>query len=107
MTIQYTKSAFIKENKTIEIENPKNVFLKGKNPYDNLDTYFGIWINKGNIVIVSIISYRVISYKRYLGTNLHTEQDIREYLENNNTVLPISKEKFKEQLDYIKDIFEF
>ena len=30
MIVQYTKSAFIKENQTIEIKNLKNVFLKGK-----------------------------------------------------------------------------
>ena len=106
MIIQYTKSAFIKENQTIEIKNPKNVFLKGKNPYDNLDTYFGIWENNGTLVIVTIISYRTIDYKRYLSTNLHTENDIKHYLEYNNNVVSISKDEFRKQLDFIKNIFK-
>lgn len=105
-TIKYTKNTFVKEDLSIEIGNPKNVFLRGKNPYDNLDTYFGIWENNNTLMIVTIISYRTIDYKRYLSTNLHTENDIKHYLECNKNVIPISKEEFKKQIDYIKEIFE-
>ena len=45
MIIEYEKCNFSKEQCNIEIKDLKNVFLKGKNPFDNLDTYFGIWVN--------------------------------------------------------------
>ena len=106
MIIKYTKSNFAKVEQSIEIEDTKNVFLRGKNPYDNLDTYFGIWANNNTLMIVTIISYRTIDYKRYLSTNLHTENDIKHYLEYNNNVVSISKDEFKKQLDFIKNIFK-
>ena len=48
MIIEYEKCNFSKEQCNIEIKDLKNVFLKGKNPFDNLDTYFGIWVNNCN-----------------------------------------------------------
>lgn len=106
MIIRYTKSDYVREENSIDIKDTKNVFLKGKNPYDGLDTYFGIWENNNTLVIVNIISYRTIGYKRYLNTNLHTECDIRKYLEDNKSVISISRKEFKKQLDHIKEIFE-
>lgn len=105
MIIRYTKNNYVKEENSIDIEDTKNVFLKGKNPYDGLDTYFGIWENNNTLVIVTIISFRTIDYKQYLSTDLHTENDIKHYLEYNKNVISISKDEFKKQLDFIKKIF--
>lgn len=106
MVIEYETSKFVKEIKKLEISDTKNVFLKGKNILDNLPTYFGIWVNNGGLSIVTIISYRNISYKYYLNTNLPTECDIQEYLKFSEHIEIISKEEFKKQIDIVKEIME-
>ena len=106
MIIEYETSKYVKENKQIEIPDTKNVFLKGKNPYDNMNTYFGVWINNNTLSIVTIISWRTISYKSYLNTNLSTKNDIQEYLNNNKNVTIITRDEFKEQIDNNKSILE-
>lgn len=106
MIIEYEKWKYIKGKEKLEIEDSKNVFLKGKNIYDNLPTYFGIWINNDCLSIVTIVSYRTIFYKYYLNTNLSTECDIQEYLEHSKDIEIIDKNEFKEQIDHIKKIFE-
>ncbi len=106
MVIEYETSKYISEKKKIEIENPKNVFLEGKNPYDNLPTYFGIWLNDGRLSIVTIISYRTIRYKSYLNSNISTICDIQEYLMNSKDVRIIEKSVFKEQINHITKILK-
>ena len=106
MIIEYEKNKYVTEIKQLEITDSKNVFLKGKNMYDNLPTYFGIWENNGGLSIVTIIRYCIISYKYYLSTNLSTVCDIQEYLRNSNNVEIINKDEFKEQINYIKSIFK-
>ena len=99
MIIEYEKNKYVTEIKQLEITDSKNVFLKGKNMYDNLPTYFGIWENNGGLSIVTIIRYCIISYKYYLSTNLSTVCDIQEYLKNSNNVEIINKDEFKEQIE--------
>lgn len=106
MIIEYAKNKYVTEIKQLEIKDSKNVFLKGKNMYDNLPTYFGIWENNGGLSIVTIIRYCIISYKYYLSTNLSTVCDIQEYLKNSNNVEIINKDEFKEQINYIRSIFK-
>ena len=106
MTIGYEVSEYTKEHKKIEIQDTKNVFLQGTNPYDGLPTYFGIWNNKGTLVIVTIISWRTINYQRWLSLNGYTESDIKEYIKNNKNVKTITKEEFKEQIQNIRQILE-
>lgn len=106
MIIEYQMSKYVKEKKQLEIADTHNIFLSGKNPYDNLPTYFGIWTNKNTLVIVTIISWRTISYKRYLNTNLSTKSDVQEYLEHNKNVQIITRDEFREQIQNIKSIIE-
>ena len=106
MIIEYEKYTMSKENGRIEIENTKNVFLKGNNPFDNLDTYFGIWTNNNGLSIITIISYHTITYKHYMNANLSTICDIQEYLKNNNDVKIIQKEQFEKQINHIRTIFK-
>lgn len=106
MVIQYETSKFVKEKQKLEIEDTKNVFLQGTNPYDGLPTYFGIWINNNRLSIVTIISYRNISYEHWLSPNGYTESNIRKYLENNNNVRIITKDEFQKQISHIKSILE-
>lgn len=106
MIIEYETSKFVKEKKQLEIPDTKNIFLSGKNPYDGLDTYFGIWNNKNTLVIVTIISWRTIYFERYLNTNLYTDSDIKKYLEQNKNVKVITKAEFKKQIDNIRSIME-
>lgn len=106
MIIEYEKYKILNKNDKIEIENTKSVFLKGKNPYDKLDTYFGIWTSSNSLSIVTIISYNTIKYKHYMNTNLSTISDIQEYLKNNDNVQIIKKSQFKEQIKYIASIFK-
>lgn len=82
------------------------MFLKGKNTLDNLPTYFGIWDNNGCLSIVTIISYRTITYKYYLNTKLPMESDIQNYLKFNDNIEVISKDEFKSQIEFIKEIME-
>ena len=106
MIIEYETCKYISEKQKIEIEDTKNVFLEGKNIYDNLPTYFGIWYNNGHLSIVTIISYRTISYKSYLNPNLSTKCDIQEYLNNSKNVRVIKKGEFKEQLNHVTKILK-
>lgn len=106
MVIKYTTNKFVEEEKEIEIQDTKNVFLEGKNPYDNLPTYFGIWLNDGHLSIVTIISYRTINYECYLNPSLSTKCDIQEYLKDNEDVKVIEKSEFKEQIEHIKTILK-
>lgn len=39
MIIEYEKNKYVTEIKQLEITDSKNVFLKGKNMYDNLPTF--------------------------------------------------------------------
>lgn len=106
MIIEYETNKSVKEKQELEIEDTKNVFLKGTNPYDRLPTYFGIWSNNSGLSIVTIISYRTISYQHLLNKNLHTECDIKEYLKSNNNVQVITQNEFKELIQHIRTIFE-
>lgn len=106
MVIEYEKDKFLKENHQIEIEDTKNVFLQGRNPYYRRNTYFGIWENKNYLVIATLISGRTISYEYSLDKNIYTECYIKEYLKSNNNVDVISKDIFKEELKQIKAILE-
>ena len=106
MIIEYEINTIKRELKKLEIKDPKNVFLKGKNIYDNLPTYFGIWLNDGCLSIVTIISYCTISYKSYLNPNLSTKCDIQEYLKNSKNVRVIEKSEFKEQINLITKILK-
>ena len=106
MIIEYKNNNIKRESKKIEIEDPKNVFLKGKNIYDNLPTYFGVWLNDGCLSIITIISYRIIFYKYYLNPNLSTKHDIKEYLKNSKDVQNIEKSEFKEQINHITKILK-
>lgn len=106
MVIEYETSEYVKEIKKIEIPDTKNVFLKGRNTYDNLPTYFGIWVNDGGLSIVTIISYRNISYKYYMNTNIPTQCDIQEYLRYSKNIETISKDEFKEQINHIETILK-
>ena len=98
MIIEYEKCNFSKEQCNIEIKDLKNVFLK--------DTYFGIWVNNKQIFIVTIISYRTVTYKHYLNENLSTICDIQEYLKHNDSVVIIDRKEFEKQINHIKSIFE-
>ena len=106
MIIEYETCKCISEKQKIEIKDTQNVFLKGKNMYDNLPTYFGIWLNNGRLSIVTIISYRTISYKSYLNPSLSTKCDIQEYLKYSKDVQVIGKSEFKEQIKHITTILK-
>ena len=106
MLIEYEVSKYVKEQKCIEIEDTKNVFLKGTNPYDGLNTYFGIWTNSHYLSIVTLISNRSVQYDCTTNKNVYTECDIKKYLSNNNNVSKISKNEFIRQLDNFKMIIE-
>ena len=106
MLIKYETSKYIKEKAQIEITDTKNVFLKGTNPYDGLNTYLGIWNKEKGIAIVNITSWRNISYKYYLSKTLSTENDIIQYLQYNNNIKIISKGEFKKEIDHIMSILE-
>ena len=98
MVIEYEINKFVTEKCKIEIEDSKNIFLKGQNPYDGLSTYFGIWTTEKYIVIATIISNKNISYEYSLDKNIYTTIDIKKYLEFNRNVQVITKNEFKEQL---------
>lgn len=106
MILDYEVSEYKTETRQIEIEDTKNVFLQGTNPYDGLPTYFGIWENKGTLVFVTIIGWRTIKYERWLNTNGYTECNVKEYLKNNKNVKAISREEFKAQIQNIREILE-
>ena len=106
MIIEYETSKYIKEKQKIAINDTKNVFLQGTNPYDGLSTYFGIWINNNYLVIANLISGRNISYEYTSNKNIYTECDIKKYLESNKNVKVISKDDFTKQLLKVVKILE-
>ena len=104
MQVEYEVKKLCIEHKRIYIEDEYNVFLKGTNPYDGLDTYFGMWKNNDYFVIVTLISNRNISYQSYRTIPANTEKDIKEFLEHNRNVDIISKDQFQEQINKIRKI---
>ena len=106
MVIEYEVSNFFKEKRTIDIEDTKNVFLKGTNPYDGLSTYFGIWSNKTYLCIVTLISDRCVSYECTMNKNVYTECNIKKYLADNRNVKVISKAEFIEKINNFKEKIE-
>ncbi len=106
MIIEYETNKCIKEKQKIEINDTKNVFLQGINPYDGLSTYFGIWINNNYLVIATLISGRNISYEYTSSKSIYTECDIKKYLESNKNVKVISKDDFTKQLLRVAKILE-
>ncbi len=106
MKIKYTVGTYIKEEKELEIEDTKNIFLQGNNPYDGLNTYLGIWTNEKYLLIITLISGRNIRYEYSTNKNIYTYADIKEYLENNKNVKIISRDEFKEQLQKITSILK-
>lgn len=106
MVIEYEVSNFVKEKRTINIEDTKNVFLKGTNPYDGLSTYFGIWTNKVYLSIVTLISGRCVSYECTMNKYINTECDIKKYLSDNRNIKIISKAEFIEKLNNFKEKIE-
>ena len=105
MIIEYIESHYINKNHKIEIEDTKNVFLKGKSSYDEIDTYFGIWTNEKYLIIASI-NDRIIRYSYSLNKNSDTECDINNFLKCNSDIKKISREEFKMELDKIISKFE-
>lgn len=106
MVIEYEVSNFVNEKRTIDIEDTKNVFLKGTNPYDGFSTYFGIWTNKVYLSIVTLISDRCVSYEYTRNKNVYTECSIKKYLADNRNVKVISKAEFIEKLNNFKEKIE-
>lgn len=106
MVIEYKPSKVIKMNNKLEITDTKNVFLKGKNPDNWFDTFFGIWPNDRGLVVITIIGWHTIKCKCYLDSNVSTNGDIQMYLENNKDVEIIPKEDFKFQIENMRSVME-
>lgn len=102
MIIEYNVSEYKTETKQIEIEDTKNVFLKGTNPYNGSRTYFGIWTNDNGLSIVTVVNGQNIYYEHSKSGRVYTQCDIKEYLKNNKNVSVITKAEFKEQIKYIR-----
>lgn len=96
MIIEYETSKYVTEKQQIEIEDNKNVFLKGRSDYSNMPTYFGIWSNGKYFISVTLSSGNInYSYSSYEST----ESDVRHYLYLNRNVEVISKNSFKQELE--------
>ena len=106
MIIKYKTGNYEYKNNEIEIDDTKNCFLKGTNPYDGLDTFLGIWINNNKLIIAELISYRTISYQCWLSTSLYTESEIIKFCEHSKNVKIILKDDFKLELDRAKAILD-
>lgn len=106
MIIKYNTSKFVKSIGQLEVEDTKNIFLKGRNSFDNTITYFGIWKNQNYLVIVKVLSDRNINYEYSKMGGIYTENYIKTYLEFNNNVSIISREEFKEQLKKLTEKLE-
>ena len=98
MVIEYETSKYVTKKQKIEIEDTKNVFLQGVNPYDGLNTYFGIWTDERYLIIATLTSNRNISYSYSVNKNVYTNADIRQFLKFNHDIKIITKNEFKEQL---------
>ena len=98
MKINYYADTFYKEERILEVKNPKNVFLKGKERFSSKNTLFGIWDNKEGLIIVTIKDQKEIRYDYSCDKNIYTECDIRQYLQQNEDVVKITKQEFKNVL---------
>lgn len=101
-----TVNNFKKANFNIEIEDFNNLFLKGIDPDNFLPTYFGIWINKSGLSIVTITGFRFVHYEHFNTTDVRTEFRIRDFLIKNINVHNIIKKEFKEQIKNVDLILE-
>lgn len=106
MIIEYKTRKNVTEKKQLEIEDTKNVFLKGNNPYDALPSYFGIWENRNYLVIITITGLRYMNYQYYVNNDISTNIDIKNYLEYNENVKIVTRDEFKEQIQHIKMLLE-
>ena len=105
--INYTKEKLLKEEYKIEIEDTKNVFLKGRTPQKNEEIYFGIWkkSENGNEVTATIKS-RDIKFDYSIYGSIGSIVEIRHFIEANNKIEKISKDKFFKKLDTVKAILK-
>lgn len=96
----------IKTNKDIEleIEDIRNVFLKGRDIHRNTNELLGIWIDKQGLKIVSILNQSAISIDCNRNVSVSTRVDIECFLKNHNNVVEISKEEFRKELNRIMSL---
>jgi len=101
--IHYSKENFIKVECEFEIEDIKNVFLKGQDSF-NRTVYFGMWQNQNGDGITANVEDRKImfDYSRYGLTG--STVNAKKFLQANKKVEKISKEVFFNKLDSIKKI---
>lgn len=106
MIIKYKTSEYREVMHEMEIEDDKNLFLQGRNKYDGLNTYFGIWRNKDYLVIATLISGHTISYEYYSMHNICTDNNIEKFMEHSRDVKCISKDEFAKELKRVISILE-
>ena len=91
MTIEYTISTFVQEEKTFEVENEKYCFLEGRSE-SNTAVYFGVWINTEGKTKIVTLKNGCIDYHVFSGG--YTTCYIKEFLIKYRQVKAISDNTF-------------
>ena len=102
MKFNYEVCKNVKEKKSIEIENTRNVFLEGQSTYNGLENYFGVWSNKKYLSIITLMNNGTIYCNCSLNKSVYPDCSIRRFLEDNKNVRLISKDAFIHQLNKYK-----
>lgn len=103
--ILYKRTVENTEELEFEVEDIKNVFLKGQDKIYNRTVCFGLWQYKAGFKVVTISS-DVITFDHSICSSENTSIDIKKFLQSHNSVEKISQQQFISRLSNVKWIFE-
>ena len=104
MIINYQDTMIVTEEKSFEIEDRKNCFLRAVNKNDNRTVYFGSWVNNSRLKVVTIHD-RQINFD-YASPSCCNEIDIKKFLQDKTKIEKIDMQTFFNRLEEIKRILE-
>ena len=105
-TNKHENNKTVLETKKIQIKNLRKVFLQGTKRYVPINTYFGLWTNKYNMLTLVVINSGHIFHTTFAKSNKLVKKFIKEFLKINRFTKVISKEEFKKEIDHVRSILE-
>ena len=98
MKIEYEVCKRSVETFSFEVEDEKNCFLQGRTSESNRPVWLGIWIGEDERLHIVKLRQDEIEFMNISGG--YVTLDIKQFLERNQEVEKISKEKFMTELDW-------
>lgn len=104
MLISYTKTRFVEEKHSFDIEDTHNCFLKGQREDTNITEYLGIYTTEQYLLIIEIQNQTNIIMQHWESKSIYTESDIRDFLRKHEAVTNITLDTFRQQLNNILEV---